>query len=70
MRFGNVNEIVGTLGLHDHAFAKMLRSLEFCKESRASIAGSEMKYIIFGRATRLFSPHLKLQEPMSMVRYV
>jgi hypothetical protein len=70
MRFGNVDKLVGTLGLHGHDFAGELRGLEFCTERRASIGGSVVEYKVLGRVTRLFSPHLKLHEPMSMVWYV
>ena len=70
MRFGNVDEFVGTLGVHGHDFAKELRGFEICTERRASIVGSEVEYKAYRRATRPFSPHLKLHEPMSMMRYV
>jgi hypothetical protein len=70
MRFGNVDEFVGTLGVHGHDFGKELRGFEIGTERRASIVGTEVQYKAFGRATRLFSPHLKLREPMPMMRYV
>ena len=70
MCFGDVDEVVGTLGGHGHAFAKQLRGLVIEGESMASIGGVRMEYKLLWWVTRLFSPHPKLDEHMPVVRYV